>query len=160
MLYSPDAPYTDTGVNRVVSSGYNLGNLPRRYSDLRSFPSGTRNCYTLAPLRRGGKYLVRAAFVYGNYDGLNQPPEFDLYLGVNSWKTVVANSTLEEIMAVATSGSMQVCLVNMGTGTPFISALELRPLQDSMYSWVNESQSLVLHQNRYNLGGEPDVQLR
>lgn len=161
MVYSPDAPYIDTGVNKFVSSAYNLGNFAQRYGNLRSFPDGTRNCYTLSPVQWAAKYLVRAGFVYGNYDGLNRPPVFDLYVGVNRWQTVRADSVVAEIIAVAPAGSMQVCLVNNGTGTPFISALELRPLADSMYNnWMNESQSLVLHQSRYNYGGQPNVQIR
>ncbi|MQM06845.1 hypothetical protein Taro_039671 [Colocasia esculenta] len=159
MFYSPDKPYIGTGVNRNVSSDYNLKFL-RRYGDLRSFPNGTRNCYTL-PVRQGGKYLVRAGFVYGNYDGLNQPPVFNLYLGVNFWQRVRADSLLVDIIAVAPAVSMQVCLVKNDTaGTPFISTLELRPLADSMYSLVNASQSLVLHQGRYNYGGQRNAQIR
>ncbi|MQM00927.1 hypothetical protein Taro_033672 [Colocasia esculenta] len=160
IAYSSDAGYIDTGVNKRVSSDYNMGNLGRRYYDLRSFPNGTRNCYTLSPLQRGKKYLVRAGFVYGNYDGLNQPPELDLYLGVNFWQTVFANVTGVEIMALIPDDFVHVCLVNTGAGTPFISALELRPLGDSMYPFVNASQSLVLLGDRLNYGGNPDVQIR
>ncbi|CAA6672835.1 unnamed protein product [Spirodela intermedia] len=85
----------------------------RYYANVRSFPDGTRNCYTLRPLVRGAKYRVNAEFLYGNYDGLGRPPTFDLYLGVNLW----------------------VCLVNTGNGTPFISALKLRPLPIPCTPW-------------------------
>jgi hypothetical protein len=36
----------------------------------------------------GGRYLLRASFCYGNYDGLNRLPVFDLHIGVNRWATV------------------------------------------------------------------------
>ena len=39
---------------------------------------------------------------------------------------------------------VQVCLVNTGSGTPFISGLELRPLKSSIYPQVNVTQGLVL----------------
>ena len=62
--------------------------LARIYRDVRSFVDGVCNCYTLRSLAVGLKYLLRASFMYGNYDGLNQPPVFDLYIGINLWKTV------------------------------------------------------------------------
>ncbi|CAA6667505.1 unnamed protein product [Spirodela intermedia] len=50
-------------------------------SNLRSFPNGTRNCYTLSPVQSGDRYLIRAGFLYGNYDGRGSPPIFDLHIG-------------------------------------------------------------------------------
>lgn len=38
----------------------------------------------------------------------------------------------------------KVCLVNRGLGTPFISGLDLRPLQDEMYPDATVNQSLAL----------------
>ncbi|KAL6335716.1 hypothetical protein AAG906_039479 [Vitis piasezkii] len=48
-----------------------------------------RNCYTLQ-LGQGKnhKYLIRARFLYGNYDSKNQLPIFKLYLGVDEWAMV------------------------------------------------------------------------
>ncbi|GJM89519.1 hypothetical protein PR202_ga05720 [Eleusine coracana subsp. coracana] len=57
----------------------------KRYHDIRSSPDGVRHCYTLRSLVAGLKYLLRAIFKYGNYDGLSWPPVFDLYVGVNFW---------------------------------------------------------------------------
>jgi hypothetical protein len=42
--------------------------------------------------------------------------------------------------------------VNTGSGTPFISSLELRPLKDSLYPLANSTQGLALI-GRYNFGG-------
>jgi hypothetical protein len=39
---------------------------------------------------------------------------------------------------------LQVCLVNTGLGTPFISGLELRPLSATMYQEATATQSLFL----------------
>ncbi|KAF3329892.1 LRR receptor-like serine/threonine-protein kinase MEE39 [Carex littledalei] len=112
---------------------------------LRSFPSGIRNCYTLRSLTIGSKYFVRAAFMYGNYDNLNKLPIFDIHLGPN-WDTVRTSTYeiyLTEIIVMTTSDYLQ--------GTPFISALELRPLETSIYKDANSTQSLVSY-HRLNLG--------
>ncbi|KAL0010253.1 hypothetical protein SO802_005361 [Lithocarpus litseifolius] len=82
--------------------------------------------------------LPQARFVYGNYDGENQTPIFDLHLGVNEWKTVnLTNSGAYgyyyDIIHVPLTDCIDVCLINTGRGVPFISALELRPLDISIY---------------------------
>jgi hypothetical protein len=157
--YAPDAAFTDAGENHNVSSEHVTPELPRIYRDVRSFVDGARNCYTLPSTLAVGlnKYLFRAAFMYGNYDGLNRPPVFDLYIGVNLWKTVNLSSSdpaapvIAEAIVVVPDDFVQVCLVNTGTGTPFISGLELRPLKNSIYPQVNATQGLVL-QSRRNFG--------
>lgn len=52
-----------------------------------SFPEGIRNCYKIN-VTFGTKYLIRAGFYYGNYDGKNKAPEFELHLGPNLWDVV------------------------------------------------------------------------
>ena len=152
--FSPDAPYTSAGVNREVSREANVTDLKPYYKTLRSFPEGTRNCYTLGPVNIGAKYRVKAEFLYGNYDGLQRPPTFDIYLGVNRWTTVSAGEFARtEIIALAVADSVDVCLVKTGLGIPFISELDLRPLPFFMYTQVNSSQSLVINGNRLNFGG-------
>ncbi|CAA6672854.1 unnamed protein product [Spirodela intermedia] len=113
------------------------------YFTLRSFPNVTQNCYTIGPIEAGGKYLVRAGFLYGNHDGKNQAPEFDLYLDVNVWQTV---QTLADDTVI-------VYVVNTGMGIPFISVLEVRPLPDFLHPIVKQSQALVLHEKRVDYGG-------
>ncbi|XP_039155586.1 putative leucine-rich repeat receptor-like serine/threonine-protein kinase At2g19230 [Eucalyptus grandis] len=103
--------------------------------NVRIFPNGTRNCYTLKPNQgKNRTYLIRAVFWYGNYDGKNQAPSFDLYIDVNYWAKVnYSIYSYEEIMYVSQADDIQVCLVNTGNGVPFISALELRSLDDDIY---------------------------
>ncbi|CAA6672849.1 unnamed protein product [Spirodela intermedia] len=149
IIYSPDAASVDGGVNMAVPMTpdiFHSAELPQRDSELLHdrTPGG------------GGKYLVRAGFLYGNHDGKNQTPEFDLYLGVNFWQTVqtLADDTvIAEIIAIAPANVMKVCLVNIGMGTPFISVVELRSLRNFMYPLVNESQSLELDGKRVDYGG-------
>ncbi|GFY97115.1 leucine-rich repeat protein kinase family protein [Actinidia rufa] len=104
---------------------------------LRSFPQGTRNCYTLRPEQgKNNSYLIRAWFLYGNYDGQNSFPKFDLYIGVNLWEKIgIWNnaSYKTEIMYVPSTDYIHVCLLNTGAGTPFISALELKQLNGTVY---------------------------
>ncbi|XP_024315142.1 receptor-like protein kinase At3g21340 isoform X2 [Brachypodium distachyon] len=102
LSYSPDAGFTDAGTNRNISGEYVRPLLSRRAHNLRSFPDGRRNCYTLRSLVSGLKYLIRANFVYGNYDGLNRPPaSFDLHIGVNFWTTVNLSSWSDPVGSLA-----------------------------------------------------------
>lgn len=84
--------------------------------------------------------------MYGNYDAGNKLPEFDLHLGPNMWDSVKLNDastvTYKEIIHVPSLNYIHVCLLNTGSGTPFISALEFRPLPNNTY--VSTSGSLAL----------------
>lgn len=149
ITYVSDDGFTDSGLIHSVNREENMQpDVALRYSTVRSFPNGTRNCYTLQSLTPGGKYYVRAAFGYGNYDALGMPPTFDLYLGVNYWTTVsIINSStayIFEIVAVSPANYLQVCFVNKGLGTPFISGQDLRSLQENLYPYSTVTQSLVL----------------
>ncbi|KAK9993195.1 hypothetical protein SO802_022898 [Lithocarpus litseifolius] len=153
--YARDEAYIDNGNNKNISSEYaypNNPNLPYPLSDLRSFPLGNKNCYTLKPSGgKGNLYLIRASFLYGNYDGLNKLPEFDIYFDVNLWSSIkfseASETVVTEIIGIAQPDNIHICLVNKGLGTPFISALELRPLNNSIYhTEFGTSASLVLFQ--------------
>uniref|UniRef100_A0A452ZLR3 Malectin-like domain-containing protein n=2 Tax=Aegilops tauschii subsp. strangulata TaxID=200361 RepID=A0A452ZLR3_AEGTS len=150
MRFIGDAGFIDAGTNHNISAEYITPALAWGWHTVRSFPTGVRNCYTLRPIASAGPtYLLRAMFMYGNYDGLNRRlPIFDIYLGVNYWSTVNINATdmplLMEVIAYVHGGTVQVCLVNTGSGTPFISNLNLRPLKKTLYPQVNATQGLVL----------------
>ncbi|CAM0943143.1 unnamed protein product [Alopecurus aequalis] len=154
LSYTTDAGFidADAGSNHNISVEYNTPTLPKSWSSVRSFPNGLRNCYTLGSLEPGLKYLIRGKFLYGNYDGLHQLPIFDLYLGVNFWTTVsisnISAAVYAEAILVVPDDSVQVCLMNTGRGTPFISGLDLRPLKNSLYPLANGTQALVLLHRR------------
>ncbi|XP_040380199.1 putative leucine-rich repeat receptor-like protein kinase At2g19210 [Oryza brachyantha] len=160
LYFVADDGFTDGGAYHNISAEYITPGLGKRYHSLRSFPDGTRNCYTLRSLVAGLKYLVRATFMYGNYDGLGKPPIFDVYIGVNFWMMVnisdPAGSTLLEAIVVVPDDFVQVCLVNTGTGTPFISTLDLRPLEKKLYPQANETRGLSLF-GRWNFGPTSDT---
>ncbi|KAK1290834.1 putative LRR receptor-like serine/threonine-protein kinase [Acorus calamus] len=161
IAYTSDDQFIDTGVNGNISSEYN--NHPKIYATLRSFPNGTRNCYNLSPFggAKGNKYLIRAYFMYGNYDGLNINPEFDLYLGVNHWTIVnvfnASRTNYYEIIHVSRTSNVSVCLVNTGHGVPFISGLELRPLGGDIYTAATEDSSLMMSLRYYYGDGHDDI---
>ncbi|XP_025012559.1 LRR receptor-like serine/threonine-protein kinase IOS1 isoform X1 [Ricinus communis] len=144
--YNSDASFIDTGISKSLAPGFTTDNLRRQLWYIRSFPEGDRNCYNLT-LAKDTEYLIRATFMYGNYDGLNQLPEFDLHIGPNKWVSVkilnASTSVTEEIIIGSPKSKyIHVCLVTKDTGTPFISALETRPLKNGTY--VTESGSLGL----------------
>ncbi|XP_044439508.1 putative leucine-rich repeat receptor-like protein kinase At2g19210 [Triticum aestivum] len=153
--YTPDAGFTDTGTNHNISAEYLTPSTGRSWHNLRSFATGPRNCYTLLSLTSGLKYLVRAKFMYGNYDGLDRPPVFDLYVGVNLWTTVNITGpegmVSTEVIIVVPDDFLHVCLVNTGAGTPFMSSLELRLLHRTLYPQATTTQGLVLS-SRLNFG--------
>ncbi|KAL5226659.1 hypothetical protein ABZP36_014924 [Zizania latifolia] len=159
--YTSDGQYIDRGNNSDVAASYQTAALRRQLGTVRSFPQGERSCYTLQPVVAGGKYLVRATFLYGNYDGRLQSAHqagglrFDLYLGANIWRRVNVSDAGHEYMFeavhVAVADYIWVCLVNIGEGTPFISALELRPINSTLYPYAlkNQTNSLLY---LYNYG--------
>ncbi|KAD4982872.1 hypothetical protein E3N88_19543 [Mikania micrantha] len=147
--YVSDAGFIDSGKNQEILSAYKSNTLDFQLRTLRSFSENTRNCYTLKPKQgKGNRYLIRARFMYGNYDFKNQIPEFDLYLGNDHWSRVRVGSFAidNEIIHLASSNYIYVCLVNIGLGNPFISALELRLLDNTMYA--DDLRSLNLFQRK------------
>nr|XP_018461508.1 PREDICTED: probable LRR receptor-like serine/threonine-protein kinase At5g59680 [Raphanus sativus] len=135
LLFSSDQTFIRSGGNGRIAK--NPEGFAKPYTTLRYFPNGKRNCYSLK-VEKGRMHMIVARFVYGNYDGFDLKPKFDLYLGPNLWTTIDlqrlgTNSTSEEILHMPTSDSLQICLVKTGETTPFISALEIRALGNDSY---------------------------
>lgn len=128
LTYVSDAGFVDAGegLNAPVRPPYVDKGLAQRYLNVRYFPvvtgagaggggaarTRTRSCYTLRPVAQGSRNLVRATFYYGNYDGLNSRPAFDLHLGVSRWATVNVTSNtgvyIFEAVTVSPADFMQV----------------------------------------------------
>ncbi|XP_027344323.1 LRR receptor-like serine/threonine-protein kinase IOS1 [Abrus precatorius] len=149
--YTSDGSYINTGVSGTIITQLHSV-YQRQMWHLRSFPEGIRNCYKIN-IKRGSKYLIRANFLYGNYDGLNKLPKFDILIGPNRWDSVnieSASTDVEmEIIHVPSLDYVHICLVNTNSGIPFISSLELRPLKNDLY--VTVSGSLETY-SRWDLG--------
>ncbi|KAJ0250749.1 LRR receptor-like serine/threonine-protein kinase [Hirschfeldia incana] len=148
LTFTTDSDNIKTGKSGRIQNVPGLEYI-KPYTVLRYFPDGVRNCYTLSVVQ-DTNYLIVAMFTYGNYDNLDTPPKFDLYLGPNIWTTVdlqrKVNGTREELIHISRSTSLQLCLVKTGTTTPVISALELRPLRNDIY--IPQSGSL---KNRFRV---------
>ncbi|XP_050381640.1 probable LRR receptor-like serine/threonine-protein kinase At1g05700 [Argentina anserina] len=152
--YTPDTDFIDTGEGRTVSRA---DDLQRQFSFLRVFPEGIRNCYKI-DIKSGQKYLIRASFMYGNYDGEDSLPEFELHLGANFWDyvafTQMDSHTIKELIHIPMRNYIHVCLVNINKGVPFISTIELRRLPKDSYQ--TEAGSLALLQ-RSNMAANDTI---
>ncbi|KAJ1689475.1 hypothetical protein LUZ63_013630 [Rhynchospora breviuscula] len=165
IFYVSDDSYIDTGTNYRIDPKYTSPS--NQASTLRSFPNETRNCYTLN-VTEGAKYLVRATFLYGNYDRKKMaqtgtPLQFDLYIDTSLWLRVnvtdASNEYAHEVITVATNDWIWVCLVDTNAGTPFISALELRPLNRNLYGYASSYRSYAIL-FRLNYGPTESVTIR
>lgn len=157
LYYTTDESYIKTGVNRDVLLNNSV--TETQFMNVRTFPTGGRNCYTLMPIQTNdAKQLIRARFMYGNYDSKNTLPQFDLYLGVNLWDTINFTASTrvvtKELLHIPTSNVTYICLVNTGHGVPFISALELRVILRDAYSTHTTSVAL---QQRLDFGNEDKI---
>ncbi|XP_015866824.3 LRR receptor-like serine/threonine-protein kinase IOS1 [Ziziphus jujuba] len=152
LFYISDAGFTDSGES-IFLLPENRGTYQQQMWSLRSFPEGIRNCYRIN-VTSGAKYLIRTTFLYGNYDGKNTLPKFDVHLGSNLWDTVSITDASEaivmQIIHVPSQNYLHVCLVKTeDSSTPFITSIELRPLNNTAYQTQMGSLALV---NRYDTG--------
>ncbi|XP_065868592.1 LRR receptor-like serine/threonine-protein kinase IOS1 isoform X2 [Euphorbia lathyris] len=160
LVYVPDSGFIDTGISKSISTEYSTYLIDQQLQTLRTFPQGDRNCYEIQ-LKMGSKYLIRAVFMYGNHDSQNKAPTFDLHLGSKKWDTVdTINATMiitKEIIHMTSANYIHVCLVNTGSGTPFISTLELRPVKNNSYNTDFGSLSLF---TRLDIGSSTNQTVR
>lgn len=160
IFYISDAKFIDSGVSKSISPA-DKSTHQQQLAYVRSFPNGVRNCYRIN-VTSGTKYLIRGNFFYGNYDGLNQAPQFDLHLGANFWDTITFEnaslSTISEIIYTPPLDYIHPCLINTGKGTPFISAIELRPLSNNSYFTLSAETLQYLW--RYDLGSITNLEYR
>ncbi|VVB00534.1 unnamed protein product [Arabis nemorensis] len=134
LTYISDANFINTGIGRSIKQAYRT-QFQQQTWNLRSFPQGIRNCYTLN-LTIGDEYLIRTNFLHGGYDD-KPSTEFELHLGPNLWTKVSTTNenqtSIFEMIHLLTTDRLQICLVKTGDSTPFISALELRKLMNTTY---------------------------
>eukprot|EP00250_Pteridium_aquilinum_P022099 c25300_g3_i3 orf=166-3042(-) len=133
---------SDVLFGRAGNVASNFQNVSHEMTTLRYFPQNKRiskYCYSLQ-VSNESIYLVRASFLYGNYDRLNKPPSFVLLVNYDVWTNVTtsqsANPVMHELTFVSNGYNLSVCLAphSNSTHTPFISTLELRPLESKMYN--------------------------
>ncbi|TXG49649.1 hypothetical protein EZV62_025524 [Acer yangbiense] len=125
--WAPDIGYINTGIAKYIQPQPNI-NVPGYLNSLRYFPHGVKNCYKVFPDPKY-KFLFRAGFYYGNYDGLSRPPTFDLLLDGGFWATVNSSESehgpiYKEILYSPKGESTSICLVmTHDNEAPFISSL-------------------------------------
>lgn len=147
------------------STNVSVANETRmQYMTLRHFPADSRKyCYTLSVASRT-RYLIRATFLYGNFDKNNVYPKFDISIGATHWSTIVISdaSTIEmrELIFLALSPTVSVCLSNATTGQPFISTLELRQFNGSIYYTDFEAKFYLSVSARINFGADSEAPVR
>ncbi|KAG5015259.1 hypothetical protein JHK85_021395 [Glycine max] len=136
-----------------------------QYQKRRDFPidSNKKYCYTLSTEERR-RYLVRATFQYGSLDSGDTYPQFQLYLDATKWATVsiydASRVYVKEMIIRAPSNSIDVCMCCATTGSPFISTLELRPLNLSMYATDFEDNFFLEVAARINFGAPTEDAVR
>ncbi|KAL1328541.1 hypothetical protein AAHE18_13G380300 [Arachis hypogaea] len=135
-----------------------------QYRTRREFPiDSKKHCYTLSTVERR-RYLVRATFQYGMLKSGGTYPQFQLYLDATKWATISIYDAkrvyIEEMIIRAPTNSIDVCMCCATTGSPFISTLELRPLNLSMYATDYEDKYYLKVAARINFGAPSEASLR
>lgn len=154
--------FIQTGKNVILAPNQVFNTM----NTLRYFPDGNTNCYYLPLHPAGAKFLFRAQFVYGNYDGLSKPPSFRLEIDGNFWANVTTSMSQEpvyhELIYRLKEEKATVCLVrNSNDDVPFISSLEAVFLGDDkdklMYNLMENGTALYLH-SRIDYGSNNTIQ--
>ncbi|KAK4478619.1 hypothetical protein RD792_014108 [Penstemon davidsonii] len=136
----------------------------KQYQTLRYFPADNKKyCYTLNVITRT-RYLIRASFLYADFDNNNVYPKFDISFGPTHWATMVISDAntieVQELIFLATEPTISICLSNATTGQPFISTLELRQFNGSIYFNQFENQFFLSVSARINFGADSDAPVR
>lgn len=159
LIWSPDQLISGETTNISVAN-----ETRRQYTTLRHFPADTRKyCYTLNVTSRT-RYLIRATFLYGNFDNNNVYPKFDISLGATHWSTIVISDAsaieVRELIFLASTPTISMCLSNATTGQPFISTLELRQFNGSVYYTDFEEEFYLTVSARINFGADSEAPVR
>ncbi|KAJ3684036.1 hypothetical protein LUZ61_013200 [Rhynchospora tenuis] len=160
LQWTPDSNYP---FGQCANTSF-LNNNKTQYNTVRFFPTDDRKyCYRLNVTTRL-RYLVRATFLYGNFDNTNVYPKFVISLGATYWDTIViidaATPVVSEMVVLAPSPSLNVCLFNASSGLRFISTIELRQFNGSMYTSMFEDQYFMFMAARVNFGALSNASIR
>ncbi|XP_020220801.1 probable LRR receptor-like serine/threonine-protein kinase At5g59680 [Cajanus cajan] len=161
LKYIPDGSYIKVGNTTPI----NKPDLLPILSTLRYFSdtSARKYCYSF-PVFKGGKYLVKTMYYYGGFDGGKQPPVFDQIVEGTKWGVVNTTedyakdlSSYFEIVVVPAGKTLSVCLArnsHTGSSSPFISALEVKSLDASLYKSTDFTKYALVTVARNAFGAE------
>ncbi|XP_021279175.1 probable LRR receptor-like serine/threonine-protein kinase At1g05700 [Herrania umbratica] len=139
-----DENYIQHGEAVVVQSSKSVS---QAMTTLRVFTDRKKSCYSV-DANKGSQVLVRASFFYGNYDKKSSPPSFDLLFDGNHWATVETSSdevVSYEVIYVTKRDTVSVCVAQTSPNMfPFISAIEVRSLDEKMYGHIDSNYALML----------------
>ncbi|KAF6171605.1 hypothetical protein GIB67_008191 [Kingdonia uniflora] len=138
-----DDSYVKSSESYVVQT---LGQVSHVATTLRVFTTNKKNCYSIK-VDEGDRVLARATFNYGNYDKKSSPPSFDLLFNGNLWGNVEGNNyaVFYETIYTVKGDSVSICVTQAYPDQfPFISALEVRSLNTSMYRHIDPNYPLFL----------------
>ncbi|GAV92168.1 LRR_4 domain-containing protein/Malectin_like domain-containing protein [Cephalotus follicularis] len=163
LKYIPDEGFISVGNKSFV----NTPNLLPILSTLRYFPDkqARKYCYVF-PVIKGGRYLIKTTYYYGGFDGGNEPPVFDQIIQGTKWNIVntkddYANgmSSYYEIVVAAAGTTLSVCLARNAqtVSSPFISALEVESLDDSVYNSTDFTKYALSTVARSFFGSDGDM---
>ncbi|KAK9664786.1 hypothetical protein RND81_14G068200 [Saponaria officinalis] len=159
----PDTDFVSSGTKKPVNMSWVIPVL----STVRSFPkNGNLNkkfCYEIGPVIRSAKYMVRTTYFYGGVNGASykNPPVFDQIVDGALWGMVNTTDDYGRNMSSYYEGvfqplgkSMSVCVaINEFTDSdPFISAIELEVLGDSVYNSTDFGKFALSLVARNNFG--------
>lgn len=152
----PDDAYIKGGVTAPVALNPANTITSTALTTLRYFPDATRTryCYQI-PTKKGQLYLVRWMSYHGGYDTNPRVTfnlSFDLYLNA----TITFTPSLVfagEGVFLARSDTIHFCMFRTSpTSHPFLSSLEFRPLENSMYASMVREETCLLYLVRANCG--------
>ncbi|RZB60260.1 probable LRR receptor-like serine/threonine-protein kinase At5g48740 isoform X1 [Glycine soja] len=132
----PDTSYITTGKTTTItySDDSSALNISARFF----LNSRRRKCYRIPVNNSTTLVLVRATFLYKNYDGLGKPPKFSASIGTAIAATInLAESDpwSEEFLWTVNKDTLSFCLNAIPKGgSPVISSLEIRPLPQGAYT--------------------------
>lgn len=154
-----DKDFINTGKNFILTPTEVVNPM----NSLRFFPSDNKSCYKLPLQPFNGKFLFRAGFFYGNYDGLSRPSSFKLEIDGNLWANVTTSMIQDqpvyhELIYRTASEKTTVCLVRTtDNGVAFISSLQATYMPGDMYTLMQNKTALYL-QSRINFGANKTVE--
>jgi hypothetical protein len=157
ITWVPDTGYTFTGQNfDLVTSG------TKTLQSMRYFPEGrSKDCYVL-PAIQNNTYMVRVYFLY-DFLSTGAPPTFYLEIEALSVTEIyfTGSGAVHYVQACegylsATKDTIYVCLARI-TGDPFISSLELRPLDTANMYKIVQQGSYLFNLYHANFGGSTPI---
>lgn len=157
LTYGPDDRFIKTGNKSEIKQE---GLVPL-LSSVRHFPADAEEkfCYNF-PVNKGKKLIIKTIYYYGGFDGGTEPPIFDQIIDGTKWNINTSAdyadglSSYYEVIMVAQNKVLSICLARNEhtTSDPFISAIEVLYLDDSLYNTTDFGKYALVTLARHSFG--------